>query len=70
MKMYRTTDEDLTAILNSLDKAQTLLNVNSVALADGRKPVPTKVRLDLAEDAEALINDAVDRHEKKVMVAC
>jgi len=60
MKTYQISDEDLSNILTKLDAAQTLLNANCVALSDGSKPVPTKVRLDLAEDAEELVSDTVD----------
>jgi len=60
MKTYQISYEDLSIILTKLDAAQTLLNVNCVALSDDRKPVPSKVRLDLAEDAEELINDTVE----------
>jgi len=60
MKTYQISHEDFETICTKLGTAQTLLNVNCVTLAEGRTPLSAKVRLDLAEDAEELLNDTVD----------
>lgn len=60
MKTYQISHEDLETICSKLNSAQTLLNVNCVTLADDKTPLSAKVRLARAEDAEELINDAVD----------
>lgn len=36
------------------------MNANCVAIADGRQPLSAETRLDLAEDAEELVNDVGD----------
>jgi len=60
MTTHQISAEDLTNMLTKLAAAQTLLNANCVAIIAGRKPVSSKTRLNLAEDAEELVHDTVD----------
>ena len=60
MQTYRISAADLDTLCEKTAAAQTLLNVNCVALLAGRKPVPATVRLDLAEEAEDIVHDLAD----------
>ncbi|MDD5705848.1 MAG: hypothetical protein PHR35_07975 [Kiritimatiellae bacterium] len=60
MRSYRVREEELVTMRKKLVAAQTLLNVNSVALTTGRRPVSAAARLDLAEEAEELVHDVAE----------
>ena len=57
---YRVNEEDLNTMCEKLVAAQTLLNVDAIAIMEGRKPLRASVRLDLAEEAEDLVGDVTN----------
>ncbi len=60
MRTYQISKSELDVMREKISAAQTLLNANCVAIAEGRQPLSAETRLDLAEDAEELVNDVGD----------
>ncbi len=60
MIAYRLSAEDYRTMQEKLSQAQTLLNAHAIAEVEGRVPPTEAVRLELAEDAEELVNDVAD----------